>query len=187
MVGRRGVAVYPGSFDPITYGHVDIVDRSLDIFPELIVAVANNPSKRGIFSVPERLDMIRESLRDRKGVQVESFEGLLVDFCKQRQARVIIRGLRALSDFEFEFQMAMMNQRMYPEGETVFMMTGPQYFYLSSSIINEVVKFGGDVKGLVPPVVVKRLRGHDGLNLRPTAIKTSPGAGKKARRSRDRS
>jgi pantetheine-phosphate adenylyltransferase len=186
MVDKRHVAVYPGSFDPITYGHVDIVDRSLAIFPELIVAIANNPSKQGIFTVPERLDMISVSLRDRPGVRVESFEGLLVDFCKEMKAGVIIRGLRALSDFEFEFQMAMMNQRMYPEGETVFMMTGAQYFYLSSSIIKEVVQFGGDVEGLVPPVVVERLRNHHGVDLRRSAIKGSRGGGKKARGTRNR-
>jgi len=162
MTSGSRVAVYPGSFDPITYGHIDIVDRTLAIFPELIVAVANNPSKKGIFSVPERIELAREALRDRKGVRVETFEGLLVDFCRQRSAAVIIRGLRALSDFEFEFQMAMMNQRMYPEGETVFMMTGPQYFYLSSSIIKEVVQFGGDVEGLVPEIVNERLKGYHG-------------------------
>ncbi|MDP3939089.1 MAG: pantetheine-phosphate adenylyltransferase [Deltaproteobacteria bacterium] len=165
MKSGSSVAVYPGSFDPITYGHVDIVDRTLAIFPELIVGVANNPSKKGIFSVAERIELISESLKDRKGVRVESFEGLLVDFCKERGAAVIIRGLRALSDFEFEFQMAMMNQRMRPEGETVFMMTGPQYFYLSSSIIKEVVQFGGDVGGLVPEVVNERLKSYHGRKL----------------------
>lgn len=165
MTTESRIAVYPGSFDPITFGHMDIVDRSLAIFPELIVAVANNPLKKGIFSVPERLEMISESLKDRKGIHVDTFEGLLVNFCKERKARVIIRGLRALSDFEFEFQMAMMNQRMYPEGETVFMMTGAHYFYLSSSIIKEVVQFGGDVDGLVPPVVIEKLRSHHGQKL----------------------
>lgn len=165
MTTDTRTAVYPGSFDPITYGHMDIIDRSLAIFPELIVAVASNPLKKGIFTVPERIDMIRESLKDRKGIRVDSFEGLLVNFCKQKKARVIIRGLRVLSDFEFEFQMAMMNQRMYPEGETVFMMTSAQYFYLSSSIIKEVVQFGGDVDGLVPPVVMERLRTYHGQNL----------------------
>ncbi len=156
MAGNR-VAVYPGSFDPITYGHVDIVDRSLALVDRLIVAVASNPSKKGIFNVPERIEMIREALKDRKGIEISSFEGLLVHFCRERKADTIIRGLRALSDFEFEFQMAMMNKRMYPRAETVFMMTGSQYFYLSSSIIKEVVQFGGTVEGLVPPVVLERL------------------------------
>ena len=165
MTKENRIAVYPGSFDPITYGHVDIIDRSLAIFPELIVAVANNPLKKGIFSVPERIEMIRESLKDRKGVHVDTFQGLLVNFCKKRGSGVIIRGLRALSDFEFEFQMAMMNQRMYPEGETVFLMTGAQYFYLSSSIIKEVVQFGGEIDGLVPPIVIERLRSFHGQKL----------------------
>jgi pantetheine-phosphate adenylyltransferase len=157
MSRKPRIAVYPGSFDPITYGHIDIIDRSLAVFGGLIVAIASNPNKKGIFSVPERIEMIRESLRGRRGVEVASFEGLLVHFCRERKADVIVRGLRVLSDFEFEFQMAMMNKRMYPTAETVFMMTSSQYFYLSSSIIKEVVQFGGDVEGLVPPVVTEHL------------------------------
>ncbi len=185
MSRKSRVAVYPGSFDPITFGHIDIIDRSLEVVPELIVAIASNPSKKGIFSVPERLDMIRESLHDRKGIRVESFEGLLVDFCKAQGADIIIRGLRALSDFEFEFQMAMMNQRMYPKGETVFLMTGPQYFYLSSSIIKEVVQFGGDVEGLVPPVVIRRLKEHHGQGMKSSEKSASSGAsGRRTRRGR---
>jgi len=156
MAGQR-VAVYPGSFDPITYGHIDIVDRSLALVDRLIVSVASNPNKKGIFNVPERIEMIHAALQDRKGIKIASFEGLLVHFCRERKADIIIRGLRALSDFEFEFQMAMMNKRMYPRAETVFMMTGSQYFYLSSSVIKEVVQFGGSVEGLVPPVVQERL------------------------------
>ncbi|OGP84009.1 MAG: pantetheine-phosphate adenylyltransferase [Deltaproteobacteria bacterium RBG_13_65_10] len=157
MSRKTRIAVYPGSFDPITYGHIDIIDRSLAVFDTLIVAIASNPNKKGIFSVPERIEMIRASLRGRKGVEVASFEGLLVYFCRERKADVIVRGLRVISDFEFEFQMAMMNKRMYPVVETVFMMTGSQYFYLSSSIIKEVVQFGGAVDGLVPPVVAEHL------------------------------
>ena len=155
---KRRVAVYPGSFDPITYGHVDIVDRSLAIFPELIVAVASNPSKEGIFSVPERLEMITESLRDRKGVRVESFEGLLVDFCREQRSEVIIRGLRALSDFEFEFQMALMNRTLAPEMESVCLLTTKEYYFLSSSIVKEVAKLNGDISGLVPPHVAIALQ-----------------------------
>ena len=179
MASATRVAVYPGSFDPITYGHVDIVDRSLAIVDRLIVAVASNPNKKGIFTVAERIEMIRESLKDRRRIDVASFEGLLVHFCREQRADVIIRGLRALSDFEYEFQLAMMNKRMYPQGETVFMMTGSQYFYLSSSIIKEVVQFGGTVAGLVPPVVQERLEERFGRVL-PGAQTVAPAARKKA-------
>ncbi len=183
MSRKPRTAVYPGSFDPITYGHIDIIDRSLAVFDGLIVAIASNPNKKGIFSVPERIEMIRESLRDRKGVEVASFEGLLVHFCRERKADVIVRGLRVISDFEFEFQMAMMNKRMYPAAETVFMMTGSQYFYLSSSIIKEVVQFGGDVDGLVPPVVTEHLSERFG---RVVGSGTGEGHGPKPPARRDR-
>ena len=186
MAGKR-VAVYPGSFDPITYGHIDIVDRSLALVDRLIVSVASNPNKKGIFNVPERIEMIRAALRDRKGIEIASFEGLLVHFCRERKADMIIRGLRALSDFEFEFQMAMMNKRMYPRAETVFMMTGSQYFYLSSSIIKEVVQFGGSVEGLVPPVVQERLeerfgRARFGVGTPPSPASPRPASAARRRR-----
>ena len=153
------VAIYPGSFDPITNGHVDLVERALRVFERLVVAIATNPGKdSSFFSLAERLEMVREvfkSYNDR--VQADSFEGLLVNYADSKQATVIIRGLRAVSDFEYEFQMAMMNHRLKPKLETFFMMTGESEFYTSSRLVKEVVSLGGDVSGLVPENVLKKL------------------------------
>ena len=157
---RTTIAVYPGSFDPITNGHIDLVKRTLRVFDRIIVAIATNPEKdSSLFTVEERLQMIREVFRSLgKRVQVDSFEGLLVNYAERTGAKVIIRGLRAISDFEYEFQMAMMNRSLKPNLETLFMMTGESYFYISSRLVKEVVSFGGDVSGLVPKIVLKRLQ-----------------------------
>jgi pantetheine-phosphate adenylyltransferase len=152
------IAVYPGSFDPVTNGHLDIVDRALNIFDRLIVAVLDNPLKNNVFSVREREDMLRASLKGRPRVEVDSFSGLLVDYMKRQGARTVIRGLRVVSDLDYEFQMASMNSRLYPRGETVFLMPDERYTYLSSSIVREVARMGGDVSGLVPPPVTRFLR-----------------------------
>jgi len=157
--------VYPGSFDPITNGHIDLVKRTLPIFDRVIVAIATNPNKDdSLFSLEERLEMMRVALRGLgRLVQVDSFEGLLVDYAERVGAQVIIRGLRAVSDFEYEFQMAMMNRGLNPKLETLFMMTGESYFYISSRLVKEVVSLGGDVSGLVPKNVLNKLRGKFGF------------------------
>ncbi len=154
------VAIYPGSFDPITNGHVDLVKRTLRVFDKIIVAISTNPDKdRCLFSVDERLGMIDEVFAGLQGrVQADSFQGLLVDYAERKNSRVIIRGLRAVSDFEYEFQMAMMNHRLKPQLETFFMMTGESEFYTSSRLVKEVVSLGGDVSGLVPDNVLRKLK-----------------------------
>jgi pantetheine-phosphate adenylyltransferase len=153
----KKIAVYPGSFDPITNGHVDIIKRSLGVFDELIVLIAYNPNKKTLFSVRERVEMIQEVIRDFKNVRVDSFDGLLVEYVKVAGANVILRGLRALSDFEYEFQLALINRRLNRDVETVFLMTGYKWFYTSSTIINEAASLGGSVKGLVPEIVNQKL------------------------------
>ena len=158
-MARTKIAVYPGSFDPITNGHIDLVERTLRVFNRVIVAIASNPNKDdSLFSVNERLEMIQQVFRAQgKRVQADSFEGLLVDYAEKVGAGVIIRGLRAVSDFEYEFQMAMMNRELRPKLETLFMMTSVPYSYLSSSIVKEVSCLNGPVEGLVPPEVKKAL------------------------------
>ncbi len=151
------VAVYPGSFDPVTYGHLDIIDRALKIFDGVIVAVARNSEKNALFTVQERIDMLTEILKDRPQARVQTFEGLLVDYVRQAGATVVIRGLRAVSDFEFEFQLAQMNRNITREVETLFMMTSVPYSYLSSSIVKEVSHLNGPVDKLVPPLVKNAL------------------------------
>ncbi len=152
------IAVYPGSFDPITYGHVDLVRRGLAIGDRLVVAVLANTDKNPLFTVEERVAQVRDAVRSLPRVRVEAFDGLLVDYLKKAKADLIIRGLRAVSDFEYEFQMALMNRRLSKRAETVFLMPGEAYTYLSSSITREIARFGGDVRGLVPPYVAKALR-----------------------------
>ena len=151
------IAVYPGSFDPITYGHLDIIERGLEVFDKIIIAVARNSGKKGLFSTEERIRHIRETLGDNPCVKVDTFEGLLVDYVVSKGAKVILRGLRAVSDFEYEFQIAQMNHNLKSEVETVFMMTSVPYGYLSSSIVKEVASLKGPVESLVPPVVRKAL------------------------------
>lgn len=153
----KKIAVYPGSFDPITNGHVDIIKRGIGVFDELIVLIAYNRNKKMLFSVEERMGMIREVIRDFNNVRVDSFDGLLVDYVKLAGANVILRGLRALSDFEYEFQLALINRRLNRDIETVFLMTGYKWFYTSSTIINEAASLGGSVKGLVPEIVNQKL------------------------------
>jgi pantetheine-phosphate adenylyltransferase len=154
----KKMAVYPGSFDPITNGHVDLIKRGTRMFDELIVLIAYNPDKKSLFSVAERLEMIREVIRDCRNVRADSYDGLLVEYVKREGANVILRGLRALSDFEYEFQLALINRRLNREIETVFLMTGYKWFYTSSKIINEAASLGGSVKGLVPEIVYQRLQ-----------------------------
>jgi pantetheine-phosphate adenylyltransferase len=159
-MARTKIAVYPGSFDPITNGHIDVVERTLRIFDRVIVAIATNPDKdSSLFSVDERLEMIRKVFqKEGSRVETDSFEGLLVDYADKIGAQVIIRGLRAISDFEYEFQMATMNRGLKPKLETLFMMTGESFFYVSSRLVKEVVSLGGDVSGLVPKTVFQELR-----------------------------
>ncbi len=152
------VAVYPGSFDPITNGHVDIIERGARLFDRIIVAVLVNSDKRPLFSIEERVETAREVFREKPQVEVDAFDGLLIDFARQKQASVIVRGLRAVSDFEYEFQMALMNRRLAPDIETVFMMPAEAYTYISSRLVREVFALGGEVQGLVPEAVEARLR-----------------------------
>jgi pantetheine-phosphate adenylyltransferase len=156
----RSIAIYPGSFDPMTNGHVDLVQRTLRVFDRVIVAIATNPEKdHSLFTLDERLQMVREVFKGMKErVEADSFQGLLVDYAERKRSRVVIRGLRAISDFEYEFQMAMMNHRLKPTLETLFMMTGESEFFISSRLVKEVASLGGDVAGLVPPNVLKKLK-----------------------------
>ena len=150
-------AIYPGSFDPVTSGHVDIIERSARIFDEIVVAVGVHLEKTPFFSVPERLDFLREACGHLANVQVDYFQGLLVDYVESQGARLVIRSLRAVSDFEFEFQMALMNKQLDESMETLFMMTSPEHLYLSSSLVKEVAALGAPLNGLVPKIVEERL------------------------------
>ncbi len=152
------VAIYPGSFDPVTSGHMDIIERASDLFDLVVVAVAPNPLKQPLFSVEERVEMLKVVCAPFQGVEVDSFQGLLVDYCRSKGATVILKGLRAVSDFEFELQMAQMNRRLAPEIHTLFLMTTTEQSYLSSSIVKEIARLGGSIEGLVPPPVERYLR-----------------------------
>jgi pantetheine-phosphate adenylyltransferase len=152
------LALYPGSFDPLTNGHVDIISRGARLFDRIVVAILVNPDKSPLFSFEERVEIAREVFHDRSDVEVDTFQGLLVDYARRRQANAIVRGLRAISDFEYELQMALMNRRLNPDVETVFMMPAEPYTYLSSRLVKEVFALNGSVKGLVPDVVEARLR-----------------------------
>lgn len=151
-------AVYPGSFDPVTYGHLDIIQRGANVFDKVIVAVLENPAKDPLFTVEERVRLLRKVTDEMENVEVDSFSGLLIDYMKMKSAQTIIKGLRAVSDFEYELQMASMNRKLNDEVETFFMMTNPKYSYLSSSIVKNVAEFHGSVKGLVPHAVEEALR-----------------------------
>lgn len=152
------LAVYPGTFDPFTNGHLDILERASKVFPQMIVAVASKPDKAPLFTVEERLEIIRDAVRGMEGMRVDAFHALLVDYVKAQGASVVIRGLRAISDFEYEFQMALMNRRIAEDIEAVFLMPHEAYTYLSSRLVKEVALLGGTVKGLVSPLVERMLR-----------------------------
>ena len=152
------LAVYPGTFDPITNGHLDLVERGVRVFDEIIIAVARSLKKQPLFALDERMRFIKESIKDCKNVKVEAFDGLLVDYVKKRGGVAIIRGLRAVSDFEYELQMALMNRRLSMSIETVFMMPSEEFSFLTSTIVKEVASFGGSVEGLVPKVVEMAMR-----------------------------
>src|SRR6516162_7285971 len=152
------IAIYPGSFDPLTNGHVDIIQRGSRLFDRIVVAILLNIEKSPLFTVPERVDIAREVFAEYPNVEVDTFDGLLVDYARRKRASVLVRGLRAVSDFEYEFQMALMNRHLNPEVETVFMMPAEKYSYISSRLIKEVFALGGQVHGLVPDLVERRLR-----------------------------
>lgn len=154
----KKIAIYPGTFDPFTNGHLDLVLRSLRMFDEVIVAAAPSPKKQPLFTIEERIVMIRKSLKDISRVRVEIFEGLLVDYVKKKKGNAIVRGLRAVSDFEYELQMALMNRRLNPKIETVFMMPNEEYSFLTATIVKEISSLGGDVSELVPATVEKELK-----------------------------
>ena len=158
MSQRRSIAIYPGTFDPITNGHADIVRRGLKLFDQVVVALADNLRKQPLFSLRERKRMILETLKDDARVEVDSFNGLLVDYVRRRGARFVIRGLRAVADFEYEFQFAHMNRQLAPEVETIFLMTNEDNFFVSSSLVREVAEMGGDIGRVVPPGVLSALK-----------------------------
>jgi pantetheine-phosphate adenylyltransferase len=147
------IAIYPGTFDPMTNGHLDILDRAVKLFDKVIITIARNPYKDPLFSEEERLDMIREAVKRYSNVEVDSFEGLLVEYARSKKASAIVRGLRAISDFEYELQMALMNRKLDGTVETVFLMPNEKYTYLNSSIVREISRYGGDVSEFVPPIV----------------------------------
>jgi pantetheine-phosphate adenylyltransferase len=151
-------AIYPGSFDPVTNGHLDVIERARKLFDEVVVAVAHNDEKQPLFSLKDRLDLLRETAGKIDNVRIAEFEGLLVEFARKEEAGAVIRGLRAVSDFEFEFQMALMNRKLDAEVETIFLMPKEEYTYLSSRIVKEIARLGGDVSGFVPACVAKALR-----------------------------
>jgi pantetheine-phosphate adenylyltransferase len=157
MKGKK-IAVYPGTFDPITNGHCDVVWRGLKLFDEIIVAIAKNGSKDPLFTVEERLEMVRETFEDVPNIEVDSFDGLLVDYVVHRGADTILRGLRAVSDFEYEFQLGLMNRKLNKDVQTVFLMTGLRWIFISSSIIKEAARFGGNMQGMVPDIVHEKLK-----------------------------
>ncbi|MBI4706469.1 MAG: pantetheine-phosphate adenylyltransferase [Candidatus Omnitrophica bacterium] len=152
------IAIYPGTFDPVTYGHIDIIKRAQEVFSEVIIGVAHNPHKKPLFDVNERVGLLKKATRDFKSVEVCDFNGLVVDFARKRKAKVIIRGLRMLSDFEYEFQMALTNRKIAPDIETIFMMPQESYSYLSSKLLKEVASMGADISSFVPDFVESSLK-----------------------------
>jgi pantetheine-phosphate adenylyltransferase len=158
MSTKPVLAIYPGSFDPITNGHLDLIERGSRLVDKLIVAILRNEEKRVLFSIEERIEMLREVVARFPNVEVDSFHGLLVDFAAQSGAQVILRGIRAISDYEYELQMALMNRRLRPQVETVFLMSGEAYSFISSRLVKEVIGLGGNISGLVPPFVERRLK-----------------------------
>ncbi|HNT98530.1 MAG TPA: pantetheine-phosphate adenylyltransferase [Elusimicrobiales bacterium] len=154
----KKTAVYPGSFDPVTFGHLDIIERAGRIFDKIIVSVFVHSAKKSMFTVPERVEMLKTVLKGRKNIEVDCFEGLLVDYVRRKKTDVVIRGLRAISDLEYEFQIAAINRTLYRDIETVFFMPRQRYTYLSSSVVRDIAHFGGDVKKLVPPHVARMIK-----------------------------
>ena len=152
------LAIYPGSFDPVTNGHIDIVERGLKLFDKIIVAILINPSKQPLFTIEERIDMLNECFKDNPRISTDSFDGLTVNFAKQKKAHAMLRGMRATSDFESEFQLALMNRRLERDVQSVYLMTGFRWIYTSSSIIKEAARFGGDISGMVPKHVEEKLK-----------------------------
>ena len=159
----KKIAIYPGSFDPVTNGHIDIVQRGRKLFDEIIVTILHNPNKQALFTTQERLDMLKVSMKEVPGLRFDVFDGLLVDYAKQCGAHAILRGMRAVSDFEYEFQMALMNRKLNRDVQTVFLMTGLRWIFTSSSIIKEAARFGGEISDMVPPIVKKKLRAKFGI------------------------
>jgi len=155
---RSRIAIYPGSFDPVTNGHLDVIQRALAIFDTVVVAIARNVGKKGLFSPEERADLLREVLAHEPRVEVDAFSGLLVDYVQARGARSVVRGLRAVADFEYEFQLALMNRRLCPQVDTLFLMTDENHFYVSSSLVREIAGLGGDVSEFVPDPVLRALK-----------------------------
>ena len=154
----KRIAIYPGSFDPVTNGHLDILERGLYIFDHVIMAILINPTKKSLFTVDERVDILKECTKDIENVEIDTFDGLLVDYANSCNAAAILRGMRAVSDFEYEFQLALMNRRFNRDIQTVFLMTGLRWIYTSSSIIKEAARFNGDISGMVPSFVVKKIK-----------------------------
>ena len=157
-MSQKKVAIYPGTFDPITNGHLSILSRALKIFDKLIIAILNNPHKAPLFTLDERISMIKEVLKNKPNVEIDYFDGLLVDYAVKKKSNAIVRGLRALSDFEYEFQMALMNRKLNRDVQSIFLMTDYKWFYISSTIIKEAASLNGDIGGLVPPLVCRKLK-----------------------------
>jgi pantetheine-phosphate adenylyltransferase len=162
-VRMQRIAIYPGSFDPVTNGHIDIAKRGLLLFDRIIIAILQNPEKKSLFTVEDRLEMLNESMAGIEGIEYDTFDGLTVDYARRRNARAILRGMRAVSDFEYEFQLALMNRKLNRDVETVFLMTGLRWIFTSSSIIKEAAKFGGDISDMVPPNVERRIKDKFGF------------------------
>jgi pantetheine-phosphate adenylyltransferase len=158
------IAIYPGTFDPVTNGHIDIAERGLKIFDKIIVAILKNPVKACFFTVEERVEMLEDSFKNFPNIEIDTFDGLLVEYAAKRKSDAILRGMRAVSDFEYEFQLALMNRRLNREVQTVFLMTGLRWIFTSSSIIKEAACFGGDIKDMVPPPVNRKLREKFGFS-----------------------
>lgn len=152
------IAVYPGSYDPLTNGHIDIIERGLKIFDKIVVATLHNPQKKGLFTIEERMDILKETFEDHKGIEVDYFEGLLVDYLRKKDIRTVVRGLRAISDFEIEFQMALMNRSIEPDCETIFLVPSVNYSFVSSRLVKEIYQLGGEIKDMIPPVVDRKLK-----------------------------
>jgi len=169
------VAIYPGSFDPITNGHLSLLRRGLQIFDKIVVAIAVNPEKKPLFTLDERLDMLKTVLKDYPRVQIDHFQGLLVDYVERQGTNIVLRGLRALSDFEYEFQMALMNRKLDRKVQTIFMMTDYKWFYISSTIIKEAASLGGNVDGLVPELVNQLLKVKFGFQNKPLLVTNNKG------------